>query len=116
VDNNGNPVVITLNGSQTTLRLGGSLLGHDEANVGFLMLAPAVAPANNVTITPSINAGSIVLSFPTQTGFNYQVLYKNNLSDPSWTPLGSLIPGNGAVQTASDATGGSTRFYRVQIQ
>ena len=116
VDNSGNPVVITLDGSATTLRLGGSLLGHDEANVGFLMLAPAVAPANSMRITPTINAGSIVLSFPTQNGFSYQVLYKNSLSDPSWTPLGSPIPGNGSAQTASDSVGNGTRFYRVQIQ
>jgi hypothetical protein len=116
VDNNGNPVVITLDGSQTTLRVGGSLLGHDEANVGFLMLAPTVAPANSVKITPSINAGSIVLSFPTQTGFSYQVQYKNSLSDASWTPLGSPLPGSGVVQSANDTIGGGPRFYRVQIQ
>ncbi|HWD90862.1 MAG TPA: hypothetical protein VG938_00805 [Verrucomicrobiae bacterium] len=116
VDANGKPVTVTLDGTQKTFRLGGSLLGHDEANVGFLMLAPAVAPANGVTITPSLSSGSIVLSFPTQNGFHYQVQYKNNLSDPSWTPLGSLLQGNGAVQSANDTVTGSTRFYRVQIQ
>jgi hypothetical protein len=116
VDGSGNPVVVTLDGSPTTLRLGGSLLNHDEANVNFLMLVPTVAPANSVLITPSINAGGIVLTFPTQNGFSYQVLYKDHLSDPSWTPLGSPIPGSGGVKTANDSMATSTRFYRIQIQ
>jgi hypothetical protein len=67
-------------------------------------------------VTPSLSSGNIVLSFPTQNGFNYQVQYKNNLNDPNWTSMGSLIPGNGAVQSASDLLGAGPRFYRVQIQ
>jgi hypothetical protein len=64
----------------------------------------------------AINAGAAQISFFTQTGWVYQVEYKNNLSDPSWTPLGSSLTGNNAVQTVSDSPSASHRFYIVQIQ
>jgi hypothetical protein len=71
----------------------------------------------DVILTATRSGGNIVLLLATQNGHNYQVEYKNNLTDPNWAPLGSPISGNGAVQSASDSTAGrSTRFYRVHVQ
>jgi hypothetical protein len=112
-DSSGNAVKVTLNGTLTTLQLEGTpITGHDEANVNFFMLV-AVAPSPVLTAT--MTGGNIHISFPTQTGYNYQVLYKNSLSDATWTPLGSALSGNNAVQSVSDPATG-TRFYRVQVQ
>ena len=73
---------ITLDGSATTLRLGGPpLVGHDEANVGFLMLVPIVP---DVKRTATVSGGNIHISFATQNGSTYQVQYKNNLTGASW--------------------------------
>jgi hypothetical protein len=112
VDSNRTPVRFTLDGSPTTLQLGGSLLGHDEANVNFLMLVPTT-PAPRLTASRS--SGNVVITFVAQTGFSYQVQYKTNLTDATWNPLGSAIPGNNAVHTVSDPIAGASRFYRVQI-
>lgn len=112
-DGSGHPVKVTLTSALTTLQLEGTpVTGHDEANVNFFMLV-RVAPSP--TLTPTLSAGNIHISFPTETGYNYQVLYKNSLSDSAWTPLGSALPGNNAVQSVNDTAGG-TRFYRVQVQ
>ncbi|MDB6067591.1 MAG: hypothetical protein JWR26_3799 [Pedosphaera sp.] len=114
VDGSGKQVKVTLDGSATTLRLGGTPVnGHDEANVGFFMLVPT---APDLILTTTISGGNIHISFPTLNGSSYQVQYKNNLTDVSWTSLGSPIAGNGSIQTVNDPTTGITRFYRAQVQ
>ena len=108
----GSPAQVTLDGSQKTLRLAGTT--GNEVNVNFLMLVPAVA---RPLITATASGANITLSFPTQTGYSYQVQYKNNLTDANWTSLGSALSGNGSTQSASYSTSGNRqRFYRVQVQ
>ncbi|HVU26283.1 MAG TPA: hypothetical protein VHG71_00840 [Verrucomicrobiae bacterium] len=115
-DANGNNAVITLDGSLTTLQLEGTpVVGQDEVNVNFLMLVPTVPVASPVTLAATRSSGNIVISFPTQNGFSYQVLYKASLTDPTWTSLGSPVSGNGSVQSVNDTIGVGSRFYRVQI-
>jgi len=70
-------------------------------------------------ITASISGSNIILSFPTLSGLNYTVSYKNNLTDPSWTQLGSPVPGNGAVESVTDSNillSQNHRFYRLAVQ
>jgi hypothetical protein len=58
--------------------------------------------------------GQIQITFNTLPGQNYQVQFKNNLADSSWTSLGGSIPGTGSPQTVSDdMTGSPQRFYRL---
>jgi hypothetical protein len=110
-DSNGKLVKVTLDGSPVTFRYSGtSVPGQPELNTGFFMLA---ATAPDLIVTATHVAGNIVLSFPTQTGFAYQVQYKNHLSDATWTPLGSAVSGNGAVQSVSDPAAAGGRVYRV---
>jgi len=78
------------------------------------MLVPA--SSGLITLTATISGGNINISFPTQNGSSYQLLYKNNLTDLSWIPIGSPVPGNGSVQSVGDTVGLSSRFYRVQVQ
>jgi hypothetical protein len=114
LDGSGNPVKVTLDGSLTTLQLQGtSISGHDEANVNFFMLV-AVTPSP--VLKAAINGGNVHISFPTQTGYSYQVQYSSSLTSPTWTSLGSALPGNGSVQSVDDAIGNGTRYYRVQVQ
>jgi type VI protein secretion system component Hcp len=111
VDAGSNYVKVTFDGSQTTLKLAGE---DNEANMNFFMLVPTTPYP---PIKASISGGNIVLSFVTQTGYHYQVQYKNNLSDATWTSLGSPLTGNNTVQSVNDAiSAGSHRFYRLQIQ
>ncbi len=113
-DGNGNLAKVWLNGSINTLQLGGSpVLTQPEVNVNFLMLVPTRPSPSLVAV---VSAGSITVSFQTQSGYNYQVQYKNHLSDANWTSLGGSIAGDGSVKSASDSTAATSRFYRVQIQ
>jgi hypothetical protein len=117
-DSNGSPVVVSFDGSQETLRFSGNpvALNDPTINAGYFMLVPASAPVAAITLTAVIEDGNIHISFPTETGSHYQLLYKNHLTDASWTPMGSAIAGSNAIQSISDTPGASSRFYRVQVQ
>lgn len=115
VDTNGSPVRVTLDGTQQTLQLGGSPTNTEpEVNVNFFLLA-AVPPTPS--IRAAVSAGKIVLSFPIQSGYSYEMEYKNNLTDPAWNqvPGSPVITGSG-VTNVTDTVTTSTRFYRLQIQ
>jgi hypothetical protein len=68
------------------------------------------------TIIPSVNGNSYHISFATQGGSVYSVLYKTNLTDASWNVLQSNIPGTGSTVTVTDTITGQTQFYKVQTQ
>jgi hypothetical protein len=56
------------------------------------------------------------MSIPTQTGFSYQVEYKDQLTDPAWSTLTTVV-GNGTTQTITDPGPlPPTRFYRVLVE
>jgi hypothetical protein len=106
------PVVLSLGGVET-LQVDGDGFEH----VNFYMLVPV--PPNSVSISVSISGPNIQLSFPTQTGYTYAMEYKNNLSDPTWTPVvggGNPVTGNGSTQSVMDSLGQNHRFYRLVIQ
>jgi hypothetical protein len=79
-------------------------------NVYFFNSAVAAPP----TISASLSGGSIHLSFPTQNGSNYDVQFKNSLSDAVWQTL-STTPGDGSVHTVPDPTTHASRFYRLFV-
>jgi hypothetical protein len=109
LDTNGNRVVIPLGGVGTLQVTSGNNL-----NANYYMLVPAPSP---VTLTASIVGGVPTLHFPSSNGSSYTVLYKNNLSDASWSTL-SVISGDGTAKTVPDNTAGGQphRFYKLQIQ
>jgi len=104
--NTGAPVILSLGGVETL-----QMTGDWNEHVNFFMLVP-FAPAT----TALISGPNIQLSFPTLTGLTYTVSWKNNLTDPVWTQLGSSVPGNGAIQSVTDSLSHSQRFYRLTIQ
>jgi len=113
-DGSGNLVALTFDGSTNTLQVGNPLGSGSDVNVNFFMLVPA--SSGLITLTATISSGNINISFPTQNGSSYQLLWKNNLTDPTWTPIGSPVSGNGSVQSVGDTISLSKRFYRVQVQ
>jgi hypothetical protein len=109
-DNSGNLVTLTFNGSTNTMQVSMPTGAGSDCNVNFFMLVPIF------TIQASHSGTNVVISFLTQSGFNYQVQYKTNLTDPTWNSLGSPVAGNNAIKSVNDPANGTTRFYRVQIQ
>ena len=116
VDASNNWVKVTFDGSRQTLQLGGTPNNTlPEVNVNFLLLAP-VSTTPILTLTATISGGNIHLSFPTQIGSNYQVLYESSLKGGTWQPLGSSMAGTGSTMSVNDPMGAGTRFYRLQVQ
>lgn len=108
VDTNGNHVQVSLSGIETL-----QVTGDGFEHVNFFMLASP----SMVALTPSVSGTNLVLAFPTQTGFSYTVSYKNNLTDPTWTPLNNPVTGTGLTQLMTDSLlNQNQRFYRLTIQ
>jgi hypothetical protein len=113
-DADGNLATITLGGSTNTLKLFRDPTPPlADVNVNFLMLVPAPGP---LTLSAAIVGANVQISFPTQSGFSYQIEYKNDLLDANWLTLGSLIAGDGSIKTVSDPLVPTRRFYRARIQ
>ena len=101
---------------------GTSALNHIINGTGPTLYGPGfggTAMANSLWLNPtfSINTGvsgsNASISFPTESWHSYQIQYKNALTDPSWSNLGSPFSGNDVLQTIHDSTSATSRFYRV---
>jgi beta-glucanase (GH16 family) len=88
------------------LNAGGSVLFDDLS-----LIAPG-PPSIPIAVTAANANGSLNLAFGTYLGLNYQVLFKNDLSDPNWLILAN-VPGSGGIQVVSDSLGNALRYYQV---
>ncbi len=77
---------------------------------GFTTL---VGPGAPLTLNASRAGSDVELSFDTQAGLTYEVLYKTDLSDPSWTLL-QAVPGDGTTKTINDPVNSQAAYYRVE--
>ncbi len=109
-DGLGNLVTVTFNGSTNTLQLGRPISATADCNANFLMLVPVF------TLNASMSNSNIVISFPAQSGFNYQTQYKNSLMDAQWNNLGNPLAGNDSILSVTNSIAAQANFYRVQIQ
>jgi len=71
--------------------------------------------------SPTLNAvfsgSNLTLNFTTVEGQAYQIEYKNDLTAPIWTPLGSPITGTGGViSVTNDVTSSAQCFFRIMAQ
>jgi hypothetical protein len=66
-----------------------------------------------VTITVTTSGANLNLSFKTLGATNYEVRYKDNLTDADWQLL-TTVPGDGSVKTVSTPIGSGKRFYTVK--
>jgi hypothetical protein len=100
----------------------GSEMTHIINGTGAtLTTAVTTATANSLWLNPtfSLLAGldpsgtNIAIALPTESWHSYQVQYRNSLTDPSWSNLGSPFMGNDVLKTTTDSALGTNRFYRV---
>ena len=73
-----------------------------------------------VTLPPQITinreTGGITMALPTIAGRQYQVLFKNALTDASWSSLGGPRTATGSSLEIPDVIGSQTqRFYKIQV-
>jgi hypothetical protein len=80
-------------------------------NLSFSASVPLPVPLSVHT------AGTnLFLAWPGAAGQTYQLEYKDNLTDPAWTPLGNPVTGAGGTLTLTNNFGGSPqRFFRLQL-
>ncbi len=78
---------------------------------------PITVTAPVITVNnPELTGTDFILSAPTQTGLNYVLEWKNLLTDPVWTSIGTN-GGTGGLITLTNIVGSSpSRFYRIRVQ
>jgi hypothetical protein len=99
------PVAVNVGGTNT-LRVS-TPTGNCYPN--YFMLVPA----SGIRLSAATAGGNVVVSFPTQAGYNYRVFYRTNLTTGNWTLLNAVL-GDGTLKSASDSRALSNqRFYKV---
>jgi len=79
----------------------------------------ATAYANYLWLNPTFYVSSgmsgtnIAITLPTESWHTYQLQYKNALTDSGWSSLGSPFGGNDTLETITDSTSATNRFYRI---
>jgi beta-glucosidase len=104
LNTSGQLAVISLGGVETFKMTSGN-----NVNANFYMLVPVPASTN---ITVLLSTTNTVLSFPTQVGFTYLVVYKDNLEDAYWKLLG-IVAGDGTTRVVTDTINEPQRFYKL---
>jgi CotH kinase protein/Lamin Tail Domain len=86
-------------------------LGIDNLSFSANVLPPESLPLNI-----QISGTNLLLTWPTTLGQSYQLEYKDDLTAPTWTPLGNWTNGTGDTLTITNDFGGSSqRFFRLQL-
>jgi hypothetical protein len=64
----------------------------------------------------SLDEAHTVFTWSIGAGETYQLEYKDDLSDSSWTALGNPLTGSGAVLTmTNDFSSSENRFFRLRV-
>jgi uncharacterized membrane protein len=88
-------------------------IGSHGGLVTAFLLSPVTAPSPfSLTITRS--GTNVVVSFPTEASFSYNVQSKASLTETNWNQL-TTIPGNGSTRSVADPATNAARFYRVVV-
>ena len=74
-----------------------------------------VGPGAPIGLSVARVGPDVVLTFPTQAGLNYDVLYKTDLSEPAWSFL-QTVTGDGTTKSVTDPVSSSAAYYRVEVQ
>ena len=84
-------------------------LGID--NLSFSATVPLPVPVNI-----QISGTNLFLNWPAVAGQTYQLEYKDDLTAPTWTPMGDPVTGTGGTLTLTNDFGDSPqRFFRLQL-
>jgi hypothetical protein len=101
----GNEMTHIINGTGSTLTT-----SVNTATANYLWQNPTF----NVSASLDITGTNINITLPTESWHTYQLQYKNNVTDPSWSNLGSLFGGDDVLETIPDSASTDSRFYRIQ--
>jgi hypothetical protein len=88
---------------------------------------PAALGLDDVSVLPiptpvfqpvTLSGSSILLTWNSLVGLAYQVQYKTDLNQTTWTNLGNPVTATGATSTATDVLTASSapRYYRLLVK
>jgi hypothetical protein len=87
------------------------------AGAGTPLDIAGVPPPNRPTLTVAAVGGNVLVSYLSQTGFNYQLWSATNLAQPiSWALEGGALPGTGGTLTNTVTIGPGAKHFRVEVQ
>ncbi|MGA9777598.1 MAG: hypothetical protein WBS33_04940 [Verrucomicrobiia bacterium] len=101
----------------------GSAMTHIINGTGAtLTSAVNTATANYLWLNPTFSifaaldmtGTNIGITLPTESWHTYQLQYKNNVTDPSWSNLGSPFTGNDTLETVTTPASAGNGFYKVK--
>ena len=121
------PITTDTNADGTPGYAGGYLGSASDAVYWDDMELIQVVPVTDLKATSSASGNQFNLTFSAGAGLNYTVLYKNNLSDPTWNALTTVAAplswqtnpasvGTTYPITVTDSLAQHSRFYRIQSQ
>ncbi len=102
---------------------GTSTMDHIINGTGATLAGPGfggTAKAGSLWLNPTFSISAAMvgaspsITFPTESWHSYQLQYKNALTDPNWSDLGSPIGGNDTLMPVQDSTPAANRFYRIK--
>ena len=93
-----------------------TLRAVNSGGIGSATLNLTISPEPPPRIDSVTVQDGVSLSFLTLTNRHYAVEWIADLWGTNWSTLTGGIPGNAAIQTATDSiTNASTRFYRLEV-
>ncbi|HXI71061.1 MAG TPA: invasin domain 3-containing protein [Verrucomicrobiae bacterium] len=101
---------------------GTSTLDHIINGTGATLAGPGfggTAKTNSLWLNPAFSISAAMMganaaiTFPTESWHTYQLQYKNALTDPSWSNLGSPFGGNDTLLPVQDPNPATSRLYRM---
>jgi hypothetical protein len=110
---------ITTGGTGATA-FGGNYLFALDTNNGlkaFLIDPDYVPPVTDFSITSVTQiGGSVILTWQSSAGQNYQVQERDSLATGAWSNIGGIITASGATTSFTNAISGASKFFRVLAQ
>ncbi|MBW8864031.1 MAG: hypothetical protein JF609_03730 [Verrucomicrobia bacterium] len=100
----GSEMTHIINGTGSTLNTGVTTTTANNlwSNLAFGVSAGLDATRTNLNIT-----------LPTESWHVYKLQYKNQVTDSTWLDTGNPFGGNDTLETVTDPTKLSSRFYRI---
>jgi hypothetical protein len=82
--------------------------------IGVDATVTALPTAPTLTITPS--GGNVLVTYPSQSGFSYQLKSVTDITSTNWVNEGGSLPGTGGTLTNTAASGNTEKYFRVLVQ
>jgi hypothetical protein len=76
----------------------------------------AEGPASSIQLSNArVQNGSLIFEWTARPGAKYEIQSKDNLSEPDWNLLGTVLVADAAGAYTNRIDGPGARFYRLRV-